>query len=209
MKNNEEFRESVFRKVREFEKKRKEKRQKFVRSAITLTLCVLFAVPVLYIPFGMLAGNMSAAEMTVEFTSFTTVKTNPPYIDLSSPNGFSEAEIEFEFFYNGAYSVLREELVDYVPQIIYEPTKKTEKYFSEKFFEKNVLINLNFYTQDCKKPYLADMNITEDGVIEIVLLAVEGKVPDFCQWDMFISVSRDNLPDGEITFDIKYEYDEE
>lgn len=57
MKNNEEFRASVFERAAEYEKKRKEKRKERVRVALALMLTVLVFVPLLYIPLDHAMGG--------------------------------------------------------------------------------------------------------------------------------------------------------
>ncbi|MBQ9746117.1 MAG: hypothetical protein IJW21_04785 [Clostridia bacterium] len=61
MKNNEEFRASVFEKAAAYEKRRKEKSKARARVALALVTVMLIFLPVLYIPMNFVLGNHSTA----------------------------------------------------------------------------------------------------------------------------------------------------
>ena len=61
MKNNEEFRASVFAKAAAYKAERKRKRRAFARRALLLLVCALIAVPMLYIPIRFSVGSIATA----------------------------------------------------------------------------------------------------------------------------------------------------
>ncbi len=213
MKNNEEFRDSVFRKARDFENERKKKRGKCVRRIIALAICAVFAVPVLCIPFSTLLGDVSTSETTAMLagmgspTEESTAATSSATMDVGVPES-NERKNESEFFYNGAYAVRYEDWTwRFTSEILYSSTSDTEKYFDESFFEENAVIVLDVLVPYGLKPYVEEMSFSEDGTANITVNACEAVVIDNFNWKIYIPVSRDELPCGEITFDITYEYE--
>lgn len=93
MKNNEDFRASVFEKAAAYEAERKKKRQARLRRAAALVLCALVAVPLLYIPIKYTVGNISTAP------SFTTTQGvgGPPLAgsatDVAKTEAFSTTNV--------------------------------------------------------------------------------------------------------------------
>ncbi|MBQ8404083.1 MAG: hypothetical protein IJX55_06640 [Clostridia bacterium] len=218
MKNNEEFRDSVFQKAQEFEKKRKEKRGKCLRRIIALAICAVFAVPVLYVPLGALVGNIATAETTntlsetgvgVPTEESTAVTSSATTMDGSVPES-DYRENESEFFYNGAYAERYEDWTwRFTSEILYSSTSDTKKYFDESFFEENAVIVLDVLVPYGLKPYVEEMSFSEDGTANITVNACEAVVIDNFNWKIYIPVSRDDLPSGEIIFDVKYKYEKE
>lgn len=218
MKNNEEFRDSVFQKAQEFEKKRKEKRGKCLRRIIALAICAVFAVPVLYVPLGALVGNIATAETTntlsetgvgVPTEESTAATSSATTMDGSVPESDGR-ENESEFFYNGAYAERYEDWTwRFTSEIVYSSTSDTKKYFDESFFEENAVIVLDVLVPYGLKPYVEEMSFSEDGTANITVNACEAEVIEDFNWKIYIPVSRDDLPSGEITFNVTYKYEKE
>lgn len=79
MKNNEEFRNSVFEKAEAYRRERKERKSKNIRAALAVAMTLAVFIPIIYLPVSIGIGNNSTAgmgEMTTEgFLSGQTVGT--------------------------------------------------------------------------------------------------------------------------------------
>jgi len=78
MKNNEEFRASVFRKAAAYEAERKRKSEARRRKTLALSVCMLVAVPLLYIPINFAVGNISTAGSTAKTTGSVATEATAP-----------------------------------------------------------------------------------------------------------------------------------
>ena len=63
MKNNEEFRNSVFEKAEAYAHKRKERRAKNIRTAVAVAMTLAVFIPIIYLPISIGIGNNSTAGM--------------------------------------------------------------------------------------------------------------------------------------------------
>ena len=62
MKNYEEFRNAVFEKAAAYEKQKRSKRQKALRIALSVSLCLAVFIAVTAVPFGLILGNLEEAN---------------------------------------------------------------------------------------------------------------------------------------------------
>ena len=82
MKNNEEFRASVFEKAAAYKEKQRKKRSRRVRFVLVLTVCALIAVPLIYTPIGLTLGHFSTADF-----GGTAASSSSPLPDDNTPSG--------------------------------------------------------------------------------------------------------------------------
>ena len=82
MKNNEEFRASVFEKAAAYKEKQRKKRSRRVRFVLVLTVCALIAVPLIYTPIGLTLGHFSTADF-----GGTAASSSSPFPDDNTPSG--------------------------------------------------------------------------------------------------------------------------
>lgn len=65
MKNNGDFRDSVFRKAKDYEKAKRLARKKKIKAVAAVLLCLFVLTPAVYIPISVAMGNLSTADTTV------------------------------------------------------------------------------------------------------------------------------------------------
>jgi hypothetical protein len=72
MKNNGDFRDSVFGKAQAYEKAKRLARKNRIKTAAAVFLCLLVLIPAVYIPISVSMGNLSTASSSVSTTACDT-----------------------------------------------------------------------------------------------------------------------------------------
>ena len=72
MKNNGDFRDSVFGKAQAYEKAKRLARKNRIKTAAAVFLCLLVLIPAVYIPISVSMGNLSTASTSVSTTACDT-----------------------------------------------------------------------------------------------------------------------------------------
>ena len=167
MKNNEEFRASVFAKAAAYEENRKKERRERTRRAFVAVLCALIAVPIIYLPISLIPGNTSTAASTV---SFTTVASKVTVADINSPQSG-------ELFYDEYMgSLLLGEAQNIAPHELFFTSREEvlaynssenmiwilDEFMGDDFFEDYVM--LGYYIETTTEDiYIKDVNRAENG----------------------------------------------
>lgn len=97
MKNNEEFRASVFEKAAAYEAERAKKRGERIRRALAVGICTLIAVPAIYIPINFIAGDIAtagSAASTGKGAGTTLSTTVGTYETAGTPGALGTTNIE-------------------------------------------------------------------------------------------------------------------
>ena len=77
MKNYEEVRNAVFEKAAAYEKQKRSKRQKALRIALSVSLCLAVFIAVTAVPFGLILGNSAEANSADKSPSTATDRNIP------------------------------------------------------------------------------------------------------------------------------------
>ena len=89
MKNYEEFRNAVFEKAAAYEKQKRSKRQKALRIALSVSLCLAVFIAVTAVPFGLILGNLDEANQPDKKPS--NVTSADAFTSASNTNVTTEA----------------------------------------------------------------------------------------------------------------------
>jgi hypothetical protein len=151
MKNNEEFRTSVFAKAAKYEETRKAKKQKQRRSACALALCAACCIPLAVASVGYGISN-TEAPMNVTTAASTLASTT-----VAVP-GVVETMPESLYVHNGAYTYITGDTLYEHRFISFGINEYTAKYFDEDFYKENVVMILLINVEAGEKPLFTGMD---------------------------------------------------
>ena len=170
MKNNQEFKVSVFAKAAEYEKSEKAKKQKRARVACALLLCALCCSPLVLTSLGYgMAKNETPTSITtvaspiIQGTAGTSAGTEQkPAISTAASTtvsvvGVIPAVPQSLYIQNGAYTYITGDVLYEHRFISFGLNEYTAEYFDEEFFRENAVLILLINVEAGEKPCLTKL----------------------------------------------------